>query len=112
MPSLALPGVLLCFDEERVVAQACADLTGLTLSVVERHRFPDGEVRVRLPEALPPRVVVWRGLHQPNEKLVELMLVARTQAPYTTHEAEMSEHRVDLRNDAIVHGRPHTTPAS
>ena len=73
-----LSGALLCFDDERVVAQETADLTGLTLSVVERHRFPDGEVRVRLPDPLPPRVVIWRGLHQPNEKLVELLLVART----------------------------------
>lgn len=73
-----LSGALLCFDDERAVAQATADLTGLTLSVVERHRFPDGEVRVRLPDPLPSRVVIWRGLHQPNEKLVELLLVART----------------------------------
>lgn len=78
MPSVDLSGVLLCFDDERLVAQACADQTGLSLAVVERHRFPDGEVRVRLPEALPARVVIWRGLHQPNDKLVELMLVART----------------------------------
>lgn len=78
MPSLADPGALLCFDDERAMAQSVAGLAGLKLAVVERHRFPDGEVRVRLPEALPVRVVVWRGLHQPNEKLLELMLVART----------------------------------
>jgi ribose-phosphate pyrophosphokinase len=78
MPTQILSDALLCFDDERVVAQATADLTGLTLSVIERHRFPDGEVRVRLPDPLPPRVVIWRGLHQPNEKLVELLLAART----------------------------------
>jgi ribose-phosphate pyrophosphokinase len=78
MPSISDSGALLCFEDERVVASAAADLAGLTLSVVVRHDFPDGEVRVRLPEALPPRVVIWRGLHQPNQKLVELMLVART----------------------------------
>lgn len=78
MSSADLSGVLLCFDDERLVAQACSDQTGLSLAVVERHRFPDGEVRVRLPEALPARVVIWRGLHQPNDKLVELLLVART----------------------------------
>jgi ribose-phosphate pyrophosphokinase len=32
----------------------------------------------RLAASLPARVVVWRGLHQPNEKLVELLLVAQT----------------------------------
>lgn len=78
MPSADLSGVLLCWDDERPVAKACADQTGLSLAVVRRHRFPDGEVRVRLPEVLPARVVIWRGLHQPNDKLVELMLVART----------------------------------
>lgn len=71
-------GLLLCFDDERPVARACAGQAGLTLAGVQRHRFPDGEIRVRLPEALPERVVLWRGLHQPNEKLVELLLVART----------------------------------
>jgi ribose-phosphate pyrophosphokinase len=78
MSSISDSGALLCFEDERVVASAAADLAGLTLSVVVRHDFPDGEVRVRLPESLPPRVVIWRGLHQPNQKLVELMLVART----------------------------------
>jgi len=71
-------GSLLCFDDERAIAQATADATGLVLAFIERHRFPDGELRLRLPEALPPRVVIWRGLHQPNQKLVELLLAART----------------------------------
>lgn len=71
-------GCLLCFDDEQTIAQAVAAAAGLTLAVIERHRFPDGELRLRLPESLPPRVVFWRGLHQPNEKLVEILLVART----------------------------------
>ncbi|MDP2221049.1 MAG: ribose-phosphate diphosphokinase [Hydrogenophaga sp.] len=71
-------GCLLCFEDEQTPAQAAADATGLALAVVVRHRFPDGEVRLRLPASLPPRVVVWRGLHQPNEKLVELLLLAQT----------------------------------
>ncbi|WP_374409544.1 ribose-phosphate diphosphokinase [Hydrogenophaga sp.] len=78
-------GVLLCFDDERGVAQACAEQAALTLAVVERHRFPDGEIKVRLPQSLPERVVVWRGLQQPNEKLVELLLVARTARTLGAH---------------------------
>lgn len=70
--------VLLCFDDELEVARRAAEATGLGLAVVERHRFPDGEWRLRLPPELPPRVVVWRSLHQPNEKLVELLLLADT----------------------------------
>ena len=75
---LSSGGVLLCFDDERAIAQAAASAAGLRLAVIERHRFPDGELRLRLPEALPPRVVIWRGLHQPNEKIVEILLVAPT----------------------------------
>ncbi len=70
--------MLLCFDDEEAIARRAADAVGLPLAVVRRHRFPDGEVRLRLPDPLPPKVVVWRGLHQPNEKLVELLLAART----------------------------------
>ena len=69
---------LLCFDDEQAIARRAADAAGLALAVVQRHRFPDGELRLRLPDPLPARVVVWRGLHQPNEKLVELLLAART----------------------------------
>ncbi len=69
---------LLCFDDEQAIARRAADAAGLALAVVQRHRFPDGELRLRLPDPVPARVVVWRGLHQPNEKLVELLLAART----------------------------------
>ncbi|MEW6694489.1 MAG: ribose-phosphate diphosphokinase [Pseudomonadota bacterium] len=81
---------LLCFDDERPAAQRL--LTALQaaeapgqyptggepwqLAVVERHRFPDGEWRLRLPATLPPVVAFYRSLHQPNEKLVELLLAA------------------------------------
>ena len=79
---------LLHFDDETAPAQRLADAwnrnqaaaTGITLQpqLVQRHRFPDGELKLRLPTPLPPRVVLWRNLHQPNEKLVELLLAART----------------------------------
>lgn len=70
--------MLLCFDDEEAIARRAADAVGLPLAVVRRHRFPDGEVRLRLPDPLPAKVVIWRGLQQPNEKLVELLLAART----------------------------------
>ena len=71
-------GILLCFDDEADIARATAEAAGLALGLIERHRFPDGEWRLRLPEVLPERVVLWRSLHQPNEKLVELLMAART----------------------------------
>ena len=71
-------GCMLHFSEDQAIASRAAQAAGLTACVIERHRFPDGELRLRLPEALPARVVVWRTLNDPNEKLVELLLVAET----------------------------------
>jgi ribose-phosphate pyrophosphokinase len=69
------PGsALLAFDDERALAGALGGALGLAPSFVARHRFPDGEVRLTLPPRLPPRVLLLRGLQQPNEKLAELLL--------------------------------------
>ena len=68
--------VLLHFEEDSAMAQAIAGPAGLTARIIGKHRFPDGELKLRLPTPLPRRVVVLRSLHQPNEKLVELMLIA------------------------------------
>lgn len=75
--------MLLCFEDEQAQAlrlqQSLAALgQPVELGQIERHRFPDGELKLRLPSPLPERVVLLRGLHQPNEKLVELLLAART----------------------------------
>ena len=77
---------LLCFDDEQSVAARAAQAAGLPLALIGRHRFPDGELRLRLPDPLPSRVVIWRGLQQPNEKLVELLLVARTARALGAHQ--------------------------
>lgn len=71
-------GCVLCFDDEAALAGQAASALGMALAVVDRHRFPDGEMRLRLPAELPDRVVLWRGLQQPNEKLVEVLLAAQT----------------------------------
>jgi ribose-phosphate pyrophosphokinase len=70
--------LLLCFDDEQALAQDTARAAGLDVACLERHVFPDGETRLRLPPQLPPRVVLLRSLHTPNTRLVELMLAART----------------------------------
>lgn len=72
------PGLLLYFEEERLNAARIAQAAGLPLQAIARHRFPDGEVKLRLPPNLPARVVLLRSLDHPNDKLVELLLAART----------------------------------
>ncbi|MEY5099484.1 MAG: ribose-phosphate diphosphokinase [Pseudomonadota bacterium] len=78
--------VLWCFEDERAAAQRLLEAwpqpagapAAPRLAVVARHRFPDGELKLRVPIPVPPRLAIWRGLQQPNEKLVELLLAART----------------------------------
>ena len=75
---MRVPACLLYFDDEADAASRLAGAAGLTPAAIERHRFPDGELKLRLPCALPERVVLLRTLAQPNEKLVELLLAAHT----------------------------------
>lgn len=70
--------MLLYFEDEAVPATRLAEVAGMQATLVECHRFPDGELKLCLPTPLPEQVVVFLGLHQPNEKLVALLLAART----------------------------------
>jgi ribose-phosphate pyrophosphokinase len=70
--------VLLYFDAEAPPAQRLASAAGIDAYPVECHRFPDDELCLRLPiGTLPDTLVVYRSLDRPNDKLVELMLLAR-----------------------------------
>ena len=72
------PAALLYFEDETPAALRLAVAAGLVPQQIQRHRFPDGEIRLTLPAHLPPRVVMLRSLHHPNDKLTELMLAAPT----------------------------------
>lgn len=68
--------MLLHFDDEAPFARSLAQESRQEPRTVQRHRFPDGELKLTLPVPLPRNVVVLRSLHHPNEKLVELVLLA------------------------------------
>lgn len=68
--------MVLAFAGEEAGAAALAQALALPLGRVQRHDFPDGEVRLTLPTPLPPRVLLVRSLHQPNAKLAELLIAA------------------------------------
>lgn len=70
--------ILLSFSDEADFGKRLALKAGMDLALVERHQFPDGEIKLRLPENLPSRVVMLRSLNQPNDKLIELLLAAKT----------------------------------
>lgn len=75
---MSAPALLLSLEDTWPLAQRIAAAAGLPLARIERHVFPDGEIKLRLPPALPERVVLLRSLHDPNTKLLELLLSART----------------------------------
>ena len=68
--------MLLAFDDECVLASGLAATLGVPMATVQRHAFPDGETRLRLPPSLPAEVMVLRGLQDPNAKFTELLLAA------------------------------------
>lgn len=70
--------MLLYFDDELNSATHLAQTIQWPARLIERHRFPDGEIKLRLPEALPAKVAIYRTLSDPNEKLIELLLAAQT----------------------------------
>jgi ribose-phosphate pyrophosphokinase len=70
--------LILAFPDYLPQAQRLSDALKAPLEAVFLHRFPDGESLLRLPVALPEHIVVCRSLDRPNDKLVELMLCAKT----------------------------------
>ena len=97
MPSSAL---LLHVDEDQAMAERLARAAGLDCALIQRHRFPDGELKLRLPASLPGQVVVLRSLDQPNEKLVELLLAARSARTLgATHLTLVAPYLAYMRQD-------------
>lgn len=70
--------VLLFFEDEQESAARIAQAAGQRLACIDHHRFPDGEIKLRLPLSLPDQVVILRTLNDPNEKLIELLLAAQS----------------------------------
>jgi len=70
--------LVLAFPDYCAQSERLAAALGAPHEVVELHRFPDGESLIRLPTVLPEHVIVCRSLNQPNDKLIELLLFAKT----------------------------------
>ncbi len=68
--------LVLGFPEYNQQASQLAHAAELPYAQVKIHHFPDGESQLFLPESLPKHIIVCRSLNDPNQKLVELMLVA------------------------------------
>jgi len=96
--------LVLGFDDYLEPGKRLATALDCPFQLVEVHRFPDGEHRLRLPADLPEDVVVCRSLFDPNTKLVDLLLLAETArvngANYLTLAAP---YLCYMRQDAAFH---------
>ena len=70
--------MILAFPDYLIQAQRLANRLDTPLAEVSLHHFPDSESFIRLPPLLPEHVIVCRSLNQPNDKLIELLLCAKT----------------------------------
>ncbi len=70
--------MLIGFDDYEVQSQMLAEALDMPCRTIKRHRFPDGEIKLSLPSSLPAHVIFCRSLDHPNEKLLELLLAAKT----------------------------------
>lgn len=73
-----LPNLILTFPQYRAAGERFAKALGCPTGGVDVHRFPDGEVRLRVPTPLPPRVALCQSLFDPDHKLIELLLASDT----------------------------------
>ncbi|MCP5281510.1 MAG: ribose-phosphate diphosphokinase [Rhodoferax sp.] len=96
--------MLLYFDDQEDAARRLAQAAGLTATAIERHRFPDGELKLRLPATLPAHTVLYRSLDNPNEKLVELLLATRTARTLgARHLTLVAPYLAYMRQDIAFH---------
>ena len=70
--------LILSFDDYEAQSRKLAQVLDIPCHMIQRHRFPDGENKLTLPAKLPEHVIFCRSLDQPNEKLLELLLAAKT----------------------------------
>jgi ribose-phosphate pyrophosphokinase len=70
--------IILAFPDYLSQGQRLADCLDVKLTKIILHHFPDSESFVRLPPVLPEHIILCRSLNQPNDKLIELLLCAKT----------------------------------
>lgn len=70
--------LILAFPDYLEQARRLAHRLDAPLAPVFLHHFPDGESLIRLSASLPDHIIICRSLDRPNDKLIELLLCAKT----------------------------------
>ena len=84
MPDMMVPNMMmsdmmvLSFEDYEMQSRKLAQALNIPCQIIQQHRFPDDENKLTLPTSLTEHVIFCRSLDHPNEKLVELLLAAKT----------------------------------
>jgi len=70
--------LVLGFTDSNKQAIKLANLLDIDYVEINLHKFPDGESKIQLPESLPSHVILYISLNNPNDKLIESLLVSHT----------------------------------
>jgi ribose-phosphate pyrophosphokinase len=96
--------IIIGFDDYAGQCRGLAAALGVPLEFARVRRFPDGESLVKLPSSLPEDLVFCRSLDQPNDKLIEMMLAARTARENGARELTLvAPYLCYMRQDAAFH---------
>jgi len=96
--------LLLGFPEYYEQASQLAETANIPFEEVKIHRFPDGESKLLLPVQLPKHIVFCRSLNDPNEKLIELlMVVASARKQGVEHITLVAPYLCYMRQDKAFH---------
>jgi len=68
--------LLISFTDNQKQAQELAQKAGIKYQPIALHHFPDGESKISLPQPLADHVMIYQSLNQPNDKLIDIILVA------------------------------------
>lgn len=96
--------LVLGFDDYLPPAQQLAQQLSLECKLIERHQFPDGETKITLPADLPEKIIIFRTLNQPNEKLIELIIAASAaRSQGVEHITLVAPYLCYMRQDIAFH---------
>lgn len=92
------------FSDYRQPGKRLAKALARPYQEVNIHRFPDGEHRLSLPLPVAETLIVCRSLFNPNEKLIDLLLLARTAREHGVRELILvAPYLCYMRQDKAFH---------
>ena len=96
--------IILNFPEYQTQATHLAEALSIPCHSINVHRFPDKESRITLPDIPIKHAIIYCGLEQPNDKLVELLLAVKTLQEHSCKRTSLvTPYLCYMRQDMAFH---------